>query len=147
MKFLYRAILSIGLLVSMADLAHADLSISPLKHEFTIEAGTEKSEIIKVTNGTDKAITLYTSKEDFIAGGDTGTPSFVKPQDRTSDTYGLSDWITVEDKNLTLAKGETREVRFKVKVPKTGEPGGHYGAIFFSPSAPSGSQVAVVQRL
>lgn len=147
MKLLYRAILSLILLASIADFAHADLSISPLKHEFTIEAGWEKSETIKVTNGTNTALTLYTTKEDFIAGGDSGTPSFVKPQDRSSDAYGLSDWITVEDKNLTLAKGESREIKFKVKVPKTGEPGGHYGAIFFSPAVPSGSQVSVVQRL
>ena len=132
---------------SFFTIAHASLSISPLKHELTIEAGQQKSEVIKVTNNSNSAITLYTSKEDFIAGDDTGTPTFVKPQNETSDIYSLSNWITIENNNITLAKNETREVRFTVKVPPKGEPGGHYGAIFFSPGAPSGSQVAVVQRL
>lgn len=135
------------LFVCSISFAHANLSISPLKHELTIEAGKEKSEIIKVTNNSDTPITLYTSKEDFIAGDDTGTPTFVKPQNQTSDVYSLSNWISIENANITLAKGETREVRFSVKVPEKWEPGGHYGAIFFSPGAPSGAQVAVVQRL
>lgn len=71
----------------------------------------------------------------------------MKPGNQTSDVGSLSNWISIENANLTLAKGETREVRFNVKVPTNGEPGGHYGAIFFSPGAPSGAQVAVVQRL
>jgi len=135
------------LFISLVSVADASLSISPLKHELTIEAGQSKSEIIKVTNNSDAPITLYTSKEDFVAGDDTGTPTFVKPQEQTSDVYSLSNWISIENGNITLAKNETREVRFTVKVPAKWEPGGHYGAIFFSPGAPSGAQVAVVQRL
>ncbi|MCK9272088.1 DUF916 domain-containing protein [Candidatus Gracilibacteria bacterium] len=127
--------------------ANANLSISPLKHELTIESGKQKSETIKVTNNEKTAITLYTSKEDFIAGDDTGTPTFIKPQDQKTDLYSLSNWITIDNNNITLAPGETREIKFSVKVPVNGEPGGHYGAIFFSPGAPSGAQVAVVQRL
>ncbi|MDP2103403.1 MAG: DUF916 domain-containing protein, partial [Candidatus Gracilibacteria bacterium] len=146
MKF-SRALSAALLFISLVSVADASLSISPLKHELTIEAGQSKSEIIKVTNNSDAPITLYTSKEDFIAGDDTGTPTFVKPQEQTSDVYSLSNWISIENGNITLAKNETREVRFTVKVPAKGEPGGHYGAIFFSPGAPSGAQVAVVQRL
>lgn len=146
MKFT-RFLSASALFISCISLAHASLSISPLKHELTIEAGKERSEIIKVTNNSDAPITLYSSKEDFIAGDDSGTPTFVKPQNQTSDIYSLSNWISIENQNITLAKGETREVRFSVKVPANGEPGGHYGAIFFSPGAPSGAQVAVVQRL
>lgn len=146
MRFL-RAFVFFSLLLTSLPLAHASISISPLKHEFTVETGASKSETIKVTNNGDAPITLYTSKEDFIAGDDTGTPTFVKPQDQTSDVYSLSNWIKLENENITLAKGETREVRFTVTVPPRSEPGGHYGAIFFSPGAPSGAQVAVVQRL
>ncbi len=62
-----RFLSALALFVSCVSFAHANLSISPLKHELTIEAGKEKSEIIKVTNNSDKPITLYSSKEDFIA--------------------------------------------------------------------------------
>ncbi|MFA6090558.1 MAG: DUF916 domain-containing protein [Candidatus Gracilibacteria bacterium] len=147
MKSVFRIFTVIACILPSFVFAAGGLSISPLKHELTVEVGQEKSEIIKVTNNSDAPITLYTSKEDFIAGDDTGTPTFVKPQNQTSDAYSLSNWISIENENMTLAKGETREVRFSVKVPEKGEPGGHYGAIFFSPGAPSGAQVAVVQRL
>lgn len=103
--------------ISLVSIADASLSISPLKHELTIEADQSKSEIIKVTNNSDAPITLYTAKEDFVAGDDSGTPTFVKPQEQTSDVYSLSNWISIENGNITLAKGETREVRFTVKVP------------------------------
>lgn len=129
------------------NLFAAGISISPLKYELNIEPGKEASQLIKVTNSTDGALTLYTSKEDFVAGDDTGTPSFVKKQNATSDEYSLSSWITVEESNFTLAKGETREIRFRVKAPSNAEPGGHYGAVFFSPGSPEKGQVTVVQRL
>lgn len=147
MKFFNRALLSIALFVSVSQFGYANLSISPLKHEFTIEAGTEKSATILVTNTTDSPVTLYTSKEDFVAGDDTGTPTFIKPKDQVSENFSLSNWMKIENENITLAKGESREVRFTIKVPKNSEPGGHYGAIFFSPGVPKDSQVSVVQRL
>lgn len=129
-----------------ATASAAGISISPLKFELNIAPAAETSGVVKVSNDTGKPITLYTSREDFVAGDDTGTPTFVKPQNQGSDVYSLANWITIEDKNLTLAQGESREVRFNVKVPANAEPGGHYGAIFFAP-APDRAQVAVIQRL
>lgn len=132
---------------SFIPVSLANLSISPLKHEFNLNPWDIKSEIIKVTNNSDSPITLYSSKEDFIAWDESWTPTFVKAKDRTSDQFSLSNWISLENWTITLAKWETREVRFSVKVPNNWEPGWHYWAIFFSPGAPSGAQVAVVQRL
>lgn len=125
----------------------ASLSISPLKFEFDLNSKDTKKEIIKLTNSWDTPITLYTSNEDFMAWDDTWTPKFVKPEDQTNTEYSLSNWIKVDDKNITLAPNETKEVTFSINVPKDAEPGWHYAAIFFSPWAPSWAQVAVIQRL
>lgn len=122
------------------------LSISPLKHEFTIDPGKSLEASIKITNNDGKALTLYSSKEDFIAWDDRWTPKFIKPQDQTSTTSSLVNWISIDDEHITLAPGETREVKFKINVPSNWEPGWHYWAIFFSQWAGSG-QVAVVSRL
>jgi len=128
-------------------LANASLSISPLKHEFNINPWEKVEEIIKVTNNSDEPVTLYTSKEDFIAWDEKGTPTFVKPKDSTSDEFSLSNWIELDNNTITLAKNETREVKFTVNVPSNWEPWWHYWAVFFSPGKPSWTQVAVVQRL
>ncbi len=127
--------------------AFAAISISPLKFEFEINELSSKKEKIKVTNDSDKPITLYSSQEDFISWDDTWTPKFVKPEDQTNPEYSLSNWIKIEDENVTLAPNESREVNFSVNVPKNAEPGWHYAAIFFSPGTPSWAQVAVVQRI
>lgn len=125
----------------------ASFSISPLKFEFDIDKNSSKKEKIKLTNSWDTPITLYSSKEDFIAWDDTWTPKFVKQSESETSKYSLSNWIELEDKNLTLAPKESKEVYFTIKVPTTSEPGWHYWAIFFSPGNPAGWQVAVVQRL
>lgn len=141
-----KASVAVFAVVASATVSAAGISISPLKFELNVAPASETSGTVKITNDTGKAITLYTSREDFVAGDDSGTPTFVKPQNQGSDVFSLANWITIEDKNLTLAQGETREVRFTVKVPGNAEPGGHYGAIFFAPAADKG-QVAVIQRL
>lgn len=125
----------------------ADLSISPLKFEFDIDKNSQTKEKIKVTNRWEEAITIYSSKEDFVSWDDSWTPKFVKPEDAVDSNHILSNWITVEDKNLTLAPWESKEVNFTIKVPASAEPGWHYSAIFFSPWVPNWWQVAVVQRL
>lgn len=102
---------------------------------------------IKVVNTSQEPLTLYSSKEDFIAWDDSGTPKFVPLEDQVNGEYSMSNWIVIEDQNITLAPGESREINFSINIPNNAEPGGHYAAIFFSPWVPGGSQVAVVQRL
>lgn len=123
------------------------LAVSPLKYEFTIDWWNSQSQIVKVTNDWDAAMTIYISKEDFIAWDDSGTPKFIKPQDKVTDQYSLSSWISTNEDHFTLAKWETKEVKFNITVPQWSEPGWHYGAIFFTPSIEGKGQVAVVQRL
>lgn len=148
MKSISQILLGVSVFfLSLTSTFAAGITISPLKFEMTVQPGVQKSDVIKLTNNTDGPITLYSSKEDFVAGDETGRPKFVASKDQTSETYSLANWIRIENENLTLAKGETREVRFTVQAPANAEPGGHYGAVFFSPGVAGQSQVSVVQRL
>lgn len=105
--------------------------ISPLKYEFTLSPWDSKSWVIKVSNNSENSITLYTSKEDFIAWDETWTPKFVKIEEQTSPELSLANWLKLDEENLTLSPKETREVKFKISVPSDWEPGWHYWAIFF----------------
>lgn len=143
----FKSIFLAFLTLFIVDSAFANLSISPLKFEFSMNTNDSKTDVVKITNNSDKSVTLYTSKEDFIAWDDTWTPTFVKPKDKTTDEFSLSAWINIENWNITLAPRETREVRFTIKTPTNAEPGWHYWAVFFSEWAKNWWQVAVVQRL
>lgn len=133
--------------VSVVSFTFADLSISPLKFEYDLKPWEIISDKIKVTNNTWWPITLYTSKEDFVAWDDTWTPKFIKPQDQTNQSISLSEWININAENITLENKESREISFQLKVPQDWEPGWHYWAIFFSSWVPNSWQVAVVQRM
>ncbi len=123
----------------------ADLKVSPLKYQLEVKPWETITKTIKISNNSENVVTLYTSKEDFIAGWETWEPKFVEPQNNNSG-FGLSKWININSSHLTLDKGETREVTFNITVPESGEPGWHYWAIFFSPGSWKG-QVWIKSRL
>ncbi|UFX83498.1 WxL protein peptidoglycan domain-containing protein [Candidatus Absconditicoccus praedator] len=124
----------------------AGISISPLRFEFDLEPGESVDEVVRVSNNADESVTLYTSKEDFVAGDETGNPQFVDRSDLPNPDNALSRWISASQENITLGPGETREISFSIDIPEDAEPGGHYGALFFSPGGGDG-QVSVVSRL
>lgn len=140
-------ILSFFILFFSFPIAFADISISPLKHEINIEKWESLSKIIKVKNDGNEAITLYSSKEDFIAWNDSGFPHFIKPEDLENPELSLTHWIEIENESITLAAGESKEVKFNITVPENSDPGGHYWVIFFGPEAQQWAQLSVIQRL
>ncbi len=127
-------------------LSYANISISPLRFEFDAQQWETIEDIVRVTNQADESVTLYTSKEDFVAGDETGNPQFVERSELPNPELALSTWIEMDQETVTLGPWETREIPFQINVPEDAEPGGSYGALFFSPWAGDG-QVAVVQRL
>lgn len=147
MRFSAKFFIFLSVFFIYFNVSNASLSISPLKHEFTINQWTSKTASVKITNNSANSMTLYSSKEDFVAWDDTWTPKFVKVEDQKNPELSLTNWLKIENENITLAPGETREVKFSINVPAWAEPGWHYWAVFFSPGTPSWAQVAVVQRL
>ncbi len=125
----------------------ASFGVSPLKFEYDLNNFNVIQDKIKIINQSDSPITLYSSTEDFIAGDDSWNPKFIRPEDQVNAGYTLSNWIRVEDRNITLAPRESREINFSIQIPRNAEPGWHYAAIFFAPWIAQNAQVAVVQRL
>ena len=140
-------ILSIFILFFFISPVFAEISISPLKYEINIEQWSSAIKTIKIKNDGDTAITLYSAKEDFIAGDDSGFPRFIKPEDLPNPELSLTNWIDLENESITLAAWESKQIRFTVNVPQNSEPGGHYGVIFFGPEAEQWVQLSVIQRL
>lgn len=132
---MYKVLLLIVALCIPFSSTFADFSLSPLKYEMTVDPGSSQTQIITIRNDSDEALTLYSEVEDFIAGDDSGFPQFVKPEDIENPELSLTNWIELSNENLTLAPGESKQVRFSVTAPVSSDPGGHYGVIFFGPEA------------
>ena len=123
------------------------LTISPPKFEFNAKPGQILLDTIKITNKNNTPLELFVTVQDFVAKDETGTPTFINPQENNSD-LSMANWISMEGQkeSITLKPNEKKEIPFKIEVPSNAEPGGHYGSIFFSPPSPKG-QVSVVQKI
>jgi len=156
-KFLIIAFLALGLGLFLnlsptqaAMTEGSGLIISPPLQEKTLKPGESFSGIVKVTNPTKSDLTVDVSAEDFKAKGEEGGQEFVEIKDNTS-SYSLASWLQTEGK-FTLKSGQTHEVAFKITIPAKAEPGGHYGVLFFSPTAsqnqnPLGSGAVILPKI
>jgi len=123
------------------------IKISPIIFRCTLEKGQKKTDSISVSNPNNFSIQVMSEVEDFIMENEEGVPKFLP---RSASTGGLSSWISVSLEEFALAANETKDVTFTISVPKTGEPGGHYAAIFFKTRPPqdrSGTSLGISSRV
>ncbi len=101
------------------------LTISPARIEFSADPAQTIEGKFFLVNEQEGTQTFYSSVENFEAQGESGTPNFTAGKD------GLATWVSLQSE-VTLKKGEQKEIPFTIKVPKDAEAGGHFAAIFLS---------------
>lgn len=96
-----------------------------------------------VSNGT---LIVSGQANDFLAQGENGTPKVLLNGE--TSPYSLKDWV-VPPASLQLASKEIKTMTIAINVPKDASPGGHYGVIRFTATAPSlsGTGVAISASL
>ncbi len=85
---------------------------------------------------------------DFVASGQDGTPKVLLDNDTSSNPYGLKTWVAGLPKLLLIPR-EIKSLPVTIRVPANASPGGHYGVIRFTATAPSleGSGVSLSASL
>src|SRR3990170_6050464 len=112
------------LLSTSADLLQAQdvktgLQLSPISYEVEVVPGGKFNEEIRLTNVSGRNVKVQVSVEDFIAGGEKGEPK------------------------ILIGEEEAKLLLFDVNVPSDAEPGGHYGVVRFTSSAPQTGEEGV----
>lgn len=107
------------------------LTISPPLSELTIKPGENVTKDIKITNPTDKVITVTPKVMDFKAKGESGEPAFYDASVDDSK-YSLSKWITFTQTEIALTPQQVVDFKYNINIPSSAEPGGHYGVVFFA---------------
>lgn len=84
---------------------------------------------------------------DFVAAGEDGTPK-VLLDDTSNNPYSMKSWIK-PPVSLQLVSREIKTMSITISVPADAAPGGHYGIIRFTATAPSlsGQGVAISASL
>lgn len=101
------------------------LTFSPLRTEFDVAPGTSHEGILRVSNSTDKPITVQLSAESFTVINRQYDYAFSSESD-------VAKWVTFAPQAVDLAPGQGKDVTYMVGVPLTAEPGGRYISLFAS---------------
>ncbi len=123
-------LLGLALLVSPVHAATTGLTIQPVKLSHTITPGESTSGAISLVNASEVAVVVELKVEDFIplSGGD--GVQFVS---RAPGVTTVRDWITLNEgvAEITLERGESRQIPYVISAPENAEPGSHFGVAFF----------------
>lgn len=122
------------------------LSVSPTRHELTVEAAANDRIKLSVRNVTAAKIVAIPVINDFAADNETGVPQIVLDDERT-DLPSIKPFFK-ELENIPVEPGETVTVEVPLEIPSDTPAGGYYGVIRFlaSPdgtSIPGDGQVAL----
>jgi hypothetical protein len=123
--FLFSCILSVLFVPSASA-----LTVSPPILELKVEPGETVAASITLRNEETKSGTFYTSFENFEPRGESGIPFFIGAED------GLATWMQTEP-SIELQSQQTTSVPVQITVPAETEPGGYFGAVFFSSQPPA----------
>lgn len=108
---------------SYAAIQGKGLSVSPLRHELSIAAGSEKTGYMTVANLTNKAMTVDLSVKEFAVEDFSYEYKFHEPK---------NDWVEIKQSQLELQPRQERKVQYVVTVPMGAKPGGYYFSLFAS---------------
>lgn len=119
--------------VSAAAIPSGAFVVSPVKQEFNLKPGDEKTVIIKLSNGTPYPLTVSASYEDIAATTQTvpgDSPVKLLGADTAKDSLRSS--ITFPKTSFDLLSGKEIEIPVSVKLLKDTTPGGRYGSLVWS---------------
>lgn len=111
------------------------LKLSPLRTDVTIAPGKSGTVSVQVTNVTNSPAALQPIENDFVARGETGEPALVLDNNAYAPTHSLKRFM-VPLQNITVGAGQTVTVKVTIRVPKTAQAGGYFGAVRFAPATP-----------
>jgi len=111
------------------------IQISPTLVQLNGSKGNTYNINLGVTNVTGTDLLYRTSITDFGASGETGSPHiFINT--KLTPASSVRTWVNVLPE-FTLVAHQARTVTAQITIPSNAEPGGHYGVIQFSGTAPT----------
>lgn len=110
------------------------IQVSPTLYELNAERGKTYSIELTVMNVTLTDLLYTVSVDDFNSSDETGSPHIILNSE-LPETASVMTWVsTIPD--FILKSRESKKIDAQITIPGNAEPGGHYGVIRFSGSAP-----------
>lgn len=124
--------------------AEGGIGVWPTWVQLTLNRGEQAEKTINVANQGSEPIRVMAYTGDFSIDRE-GNFVFYEPG---HESYSASRWLSLEETDLEIAPGESREVEVSISVPAEVEPGGHYAALFFEAlSSSSQEDISISTRI
>lgn len=117
------------------------MQVSPPRVELNAAKGKTYNIVITVTNVTASDLVYTASTADFNAANETGSPH-IFIDSKLPVTASIRTWVSAIPE-FTLKGRKSKVITVQVTIPENAEPGGHYGVIRFSGTAPKLDSTAV----
>jgi hypothetical protein len=111
------------------------LEIAPPVLQLTANPGEVIQTKIVLRDISSSSLLVTNEINDFTAQGEDGTPKVITDTTEKSP-YSIIDWIKPIS-NLTLKSKQLQNLPVTITVPKNAAPGGYYGVIRFTATAPA----------
>ena len=112
------------------------LEIGPPLLNISGDPGQVIKATISLRDVTDGDLIVNNQINDFVAGGEDGTPKIILNADTSAtDPYSIRQWITPVPQMLLKSK-EIRVIPITITIPKNASPGGYYGVVRFTGTPP-----------
>lgn len=121
-------------------------TLSPPIFELRANPGDRLEEVVSVYNSGGLPLTLKTSLENLKPLGEVGQ---VQTTDESDSLPSLKEWIIPSVDSITIKRGETKNIPFRINVPVDAEPGGHFATLLLATTgaSTSGTGTATVQKI
>lgn len=113
----------------------AGVGLRPATIEGPANPGEMQTHKVGITNLSGTTQTYYLFTRDIIGVEGAGVPVFAD-EDTEKTGYELTQWLTLDVSEITLAPGEEKEVTVTIAVPENATPGSHFGGMFVSMDPP-----------
>lgn len=123
------------------------LEIAPPVINLSANPGETVKAQLSLRDVSSSSLKVTGQVNDFVAAGEDGTPKILL-EDKGNNPFSIKSWISPLPV-LTLVPREIKTMTVTIKVPATASPGGHYGVVRFTGSAPDvdGTGVALSASL
>lgn len=116
----------------------AALSVSPPTSSIDVAPGQKYTKKVGLDNISDIERQVTIDVQNFVASGEDGHAALTTDE----GVYSLKQWISVSPTKATLKPHGHQDFDVTITVPPNAPPGGHFGALVFSPAAPGSSEGA-----
>lgn len=135
-------VLGIAISAMPANFVHAAnqnagqaLEIAPPVLNLTADPGQTITTKIILRDVSTSKLVVRNQINDFVAGGEDGTPRLLLEESAEDSPYSLKSWIQPLPE-FTLNPKQINELPVKIKVPADAAPGGYYAVVRFTATAP-----------